>query len=68
MAGDPAPGATVADGTGEVDAISMPLNRSTIVKFELGHGPRNVAFWGRYNAGHGMAARCIRTFVPLENR
>lgn len=54
-----------ADGSGEVNAVSMPLHRSTIVKFEPGQGPRNVTFWGRYYAGHGMAARCIYTFVPI---
>jgi hypothetical protein len=42
-----------ADGSGEVSAVSMPLNRSTVIRFE---------------PGHGMAARCVYTFVPLENR
>jgi hypothetical protein len=55
-----------ADGSGEVDALSMPLHRSMVVRFAPGHGPRNVTFWGRYYSGTGVAARCVYTFVPLE--
>src|SRR5476649_1732759 len=55
-----------ADGSGEVNAVSMPLHRSMIVKFEPGLGPRNVTFWGRYFSGTGTAARCIYTFVPTQ--
>src|SRR5476651_1217038 len=40
-----------ADGSGEVNAVSMPLNRSMVIKFEPGHGPRIVTFWGRYFSG-----------------
>jgi hypothetical protein len=55
-----------ADGSGEVNAVSMPLHRSMIVKFEPGHGPRVVTFWGRYFSGEGTAARCVYRFVPSE--
>jgi hypothetical protein len=57
-----------ADGSGEVNAVSMPLHRSTVVKSEPGHGPRNVTFWGRYYSGIGMVSRCVYTFVPIKQR
>jgi len=55
-----------ADGSGEVNAVAQPKNRSMIVRFDPGHGPRNVTWWGRYYSGMGMSAKCIYTFVPLE--
>jgi hypothetical protein len=49
-----------ADGSGEVNALSMPANRSVIVKFVAGHGPRTFWYWIRYNA------RCFWRFEPVE--
>jgi hypothetical protein len=49
-----------ADGSGKVSAVSMPANRSLVIKFDPGHGPRPVRYWARYNA------RCIWKFIPIE--
>jgi hypothetical protein len=48
-----------ADGSGQVYAVSEPLNQSMVLKFEPGHGPRKITYWHRYNA------RCIWSFEPL---
>jgi hypothetical protein len=56
-----------ADGSGTVDAISMPLHRSMVVTFAPGHGPRPVEYWNRYFVGHqGLSAKCIYMFVPIK--
>jgi hypothetical protein len=57
-----------ADGSGEVNALSMPLHRSMVIRFAPGHGPRTVTFWGRYFSGTGNVARCIYAFVPIEGK
>jgi len=49
-----------ADGSGKVSAVSMPANRSLVIKFDPGHGPRALRYWGRYTA------RCIWKFIPIE--
>jgi hypothetical protein len=48
-----------ADGSGQVYGLSLPHNVSVVLKFDPGHGPRNITYWARYNA------RCVWTFVPI---
>ena len=48
------------DGSGKVNAVSEPSNRSIVIKFDPGHGPRPVRLWGRYSA------RCIWKFIPIK--
>jgi hypothetical protein len=48
------------DGSGQVYAISMPHQRSVVLKFEAGTGPRSITYWHRYNA------RCFWKFIPTE--
>jgi hypothetical protein len=53
-------GPLAADGSGQVNAVSMPHQRSMVLQFAAGHGPRPIGFWRRYNT------RCFWTFVPAE--
>jgi hypothetical protein len=48
-----------ADGSGEVNGVSMPQNRSIVINFAPGRGPRTFTYWLRYNP------RCYWQFVPL---
>jgi hypothetical protein len=50
-----------ADGSGEVYALSMPLHRDVVVKFEAGTGPRPFTYWIRYNA------RCVWKFLSVAD-
>lgn len=51
-----------ADGSGQVYGVSTPTNRSMVLKFEPGQGPRTITYWGRDDE------RCVWAFVPLEHR